>query len=234
MPNFTPGEILSLATQDAGRRADIDASVVSQRANIAYFMVANSVPHALQERIAISSTTSGENRLDLPADFGEPIDISLEWSWNTSASVVSSHKTLTRMSPSQVDAKGFLPVGEPSGIVFFNTWMELWPSPDSAYSLQLRYRSMVTDLVALTDVPSVSTPYRWPIVLKTTELLHNYLGNANGAAMSRNAYIDEMQRVKSDEARRQSGELRASVMPVWPGGRRRVYTSPSYWTHFTP
>jgi hypothetical protein len=214
VPSFSLGEIMSMATQNAGRRSDISASIVSQRANVAYFMVAHDADHALTEKLAVSSTTSGENRIDLPADFGDPISVSLRWSWSTASSAVSNTKRLTVGSVSDFDASGFYPAGEPQQYAIYNNWLELYPSPNSAYSLDLRYRSVVTDMSNTTDVPSVSTNYRYAIVIKTTQLLHEYLGNWAGAAALNNQYIDFMARQKSDAARRQSDENRMGVAVV--------------------
>lgn len=219
MPSFTLGEIMSIATGDVGRRGDITQSTASLRANIAYFEVAGSIENAFAERIAVSSTTSGENRIDLPTDFGEMINLSMKWSDSTASSAVSSTKTLARINLSTYDANGALPVGEPEAYAFFSNWLELYPSPDSAYSLQIRYRSMVTDMIATSDVPSISTPFRWAIVLKTKQLLHDYLGNANGAMLAEAQYQSFMQSTKNDEYRRQLGESPMGVAPVYRSGQ---------------
>jgi hypothetical protein len=220
MPNFNLGEMMSFVTTDCGRRGEIEQSVVSQRVNIAYMMVASATEPAMQERIAISSTTSGENRIDLPTDFGEMVNLSMKWSWSTSSSAVSSNTTLNRISLSDYDAQGALPVGEPRSYAFYSNWLELYPSPDSAYSLQIRYRSMVTDLVATTDVPSIATPYRWAVVQKAKQLVFDYLGDHNASAMMEQQYLNYMSQTKSDEYRRQMGES--------PQGLRPVYSKPSW------
>jgi len=214
-----------MATADIGRRDDIAQSVVSQRVNMAYFEVAHAIEAQGLERIAVSSTTSGENRIDLPTDYGEFINASVKWSWSTASSTVSSTKTLSRMNASEADALGFLPVGEPQGFVLYNNWMELWPSPDSAYSLQLRYRSMVTDMIQTSDVPSVSTPYRQAILFKAEEHLHRYVGNFAAAAALNQTYIDYMARTKSDEYRRQLGEVPMGLRPVYGTHTRSRSTS---------
>lgn len=217
MPEFTLGQLMSTATTRAGRRSDISASDVSQMVNEAYFEVASAVEPALTERIAVSSTTSGENRIDLPTDFFELINFSLEWrtSWSTTDSTTSSTKTLNRISASQADAQGFYPIGEPQSYVLFSNWAELWPSPNSAYSLQVRYRSMVTDMIALSDVPSVATPYRVGILYKTMEKVHQHTGNYAAASAMNATYLDYMARQKSDEYRRQMGEGPQGLYPVY-------------------
>src|SRR5688500_3331914 len=112
---------MSYATADVGRRADVPASTASRIVNQAYFEVAAAGEFAMTERLAVSSTTSGENRIDKPTDFGEIINLSMKWSWSTSSSAVSQTKTLNRIAPSQADASGFLPVAEPQAYVDFGT-----------------------------------------------------------------------------------------------------------------
>jgi hypothetical protein len=211
MPQFNLGELCSMATQNVGRRDDIPASTVSQRVNQAYFEVASSIEDALTERLAVSSTTSGENRIDLPADCFEVLGVTAIWSWSTSTSATSNYRPLRRMSGADTDQQGPFPVAEPRGYVQYNSWLELHPSPDSAYSLQMRYRSMVTDMMSLTDVPSIATNYRPAILLKTEEHLHRYLGNYGAAAALEQAYINYMTRQKTTEARRQADENRYGV-----------------------
>ena len=67
MPAYNLAELMSMATYESGRRADIPRSTVSFYVNEAYMEVANQVPHALMERIAVSSTTSGSWRRMLRA-----------------------------------------------------------------------------------------------------------------------------------------------------------------------
>jgi hypothetical protein len=215
MPQYTLGELMSMATTECGRRADIPPSEVSSRVNRAYFDVANALEPSLQERFGVSSTTSGENRIDLPTDFAEPISVSLIWSWSTSSSAVSSTRTLARVSASHIDANGVYPVGEPYGYCFFANWMELIPSPDSAYSVNFRYRSMVTDMLATGDIPSVSTPAREAILLKAKEFIWEYLGDRNASAMAEQKYLGYMARLKTDEYRRQMGESPMGMAPVY-------------------
>lgn len=233
MPAFNLGEIMSIATTDCGRDVSIPASTVSQRANIAYMEVANAGEFALLDRVAYTSLTSGENKIDLPTDFGEMINLSLVWSTSTATSAISSTKTLTRLSASRIDSEGFLPVGEPEGYLFFRTWLELQPSPDSCptlsgYSLQMRYRSMVTDMTETSQVPSVSTPARYGIVLKLEELLWRYKGNYAAAAAAEQAYVNYMTRLKSDEYRRQMDESPQGLQPVYSGVVRGGRSMPPF------
>ena len=59
-----------MATNFAGGRLDWALSEVSLYANAAYAEVATRInPHRTKEALAVSSTTSGGNRIALPADY---------------------------------------------------------------------------------------------------------------------------------------------------------------------
>jgi hypothetical protein len=225
MPAYTLSECMSFATTEAGRRDDIAASVVSRLVNEAYMEVAvETSPEAL-ERIAVSSTTTGENRISLPTDFYEPISASLVYmpSWSTSSSQHSSYYTLKRVAVSALDRKNPQPSGVPTEIAFFGDWMELYPSPNSAYSLQIRYRSQVTDMTATSDVPSVGTPWRRAIVIKTKARIYDMLGDFAGSQAANTEYLQYVTKLKTDAARRQameSSEMGVKVLSY--GGRRRA------------
>ena len=202
------GEMMSDLTARMGRRVDLPKSVVSRYVNQAYFDVAELARPQNLERIAISSTTSGENRYALPADFLEPI----QFSWLTD---IGSARTLRQINLETVDATGFKPVGIPSEYVLFADWMELYPSPDSAYSLQIRYRSQVTTLVDLNDIPSMATSWRFPIVLKAESYLHQWLGDPERAAGAQNAYVSHLQTLETDRAHRQRDPTAMRVRVIW-------------------
>lgn len=211
---------MSLATARVGRRVDIPTSTVSLLANAAYFEVVANTPHAMQERYAVSSTTSGEGRIVLPTDFLEPIALAINWlPWSASststAARIRSTRTLKPRSVVEFASLASLPGGTPETYTFFSNWFELYPSPDSGYSMQMWYRSMVTDMTSLTDIPSISTTWRPAVLHKLTQLLHEHLGNPQGAALAERAYVAFASQQKTEEARRQSSQDRYGVSVIW-------------------
>lgn len=216
---------MSSATGAIGRRADIPRSDASRIVNDAYFEVVYATRPEEFEKIAVSSTTSGENKIELPTDFDEPISAAVIWrpSWSTVSSVNSSYQTLKVMSIEEVDGRNPEPGGAPSEIAFFNSWLELWPSPNSAYSFQLRYHAHPFDLTSLTSVPSVSTPWRKAVELKTRQYLADFVQDEVESQKASIAYASYVASIKSPQAKRQSGEWRHGVKAfVSKGGRRRV------------
>ena len=225
MPSYTLGEILSSATAAIGRRADIPLSDASRIANDAYFQVAYATRPEELEKIAISSTTSGENKIELPSDFFEPISAALIYrpSWSTSSSVQSSYRTLNLASIAQMDGRNPEPGACPTDVAFYNSWLELYPSPDSGYSFQLRYRAHPEDLLSTSSVPSVSTPWRKAVELKTREGLAAFVGDGDAEAKASVDYLRYVATLKTSDALRQSGQFDQRFSFVRSaGGRRRV------------
>jgi len=198
---------MSQATARIGRRSDLAASTVSFYTNMAYQEVAQATPHALLETITVSSTTSGENRIELPSDCMEMVNLS----WLTTLGVQSG-QTLRRASLDRVDQAGFNPIGKPQEYALFSNWLELWPSPDSSYSLQMRYRAYPSDMTATTAVPSLATEWRPAVLYLTEAFLHEYIGNESEAAIARTRYAGYAQSLKDTQARRQmAGGMRISL-----------------------
>ena len=225
MPSYTLGEILSSATAAIGRRADIGLSDASRIANDAYFQVFYATRPEEGEKVGVSSTTSGQYRIEVPNDFWEPISAAIIYrpSWSTSSSVNSSYLTLNLMSPAHADATNPEPGGVPAGVVFYNSWAELYPSPNSGYSFQLRYRAHPSDLTATTAIPSVSTPWRKAVELKTREGLAAFVGDGDAEAKASVDYLRFVATLKTSDALRQSGQFHQSFAFVPSvGGRRRV------------
>ena len=225
MPAYTLGECLSSATRNIGRRDDIALSDASFVANRAYFEVFYAIEPEEGEKIAVSSTTSGENKIELPTDFYEPISAALVWraSWSTSSSVNSSYATLKLASIEAMDGRNPVPGGTPEEIAFFNSWIEMYPSPNSGYSFQLRYRGHPVDLTSLSSVPSLSTPWRAAWVLKTQQYLADFVQDEAQSQKASVQYATYVQTLKTPAATRQGGEFRKGFTPYIPqGGRRRV------------
>lgn len=198
---------MSKATTRIGRRSDIAASDASFYVNMAYQEVAQAAPSALMETLTVSSTTSGENRLELPADCMELVNLS----WLTQLGT-NSARTLRRTSLDRVDQAGFDPIGKPTEYALFNNWLELWPSPDSAYSLQLRYIAYPSDMTTTTAVPSLATEWRPAVLYLAEALLHEHVGNDLEGATARARYAGYVASLLDTQGRRQkAGGMRLQL-----------------------
>lgn len=206
MPILNLGQLCSTATTFAGGRLDWALSEVSLYCNLAYSEVKSrqGLTHTQSEAIAISSTTSGENRIAFPADFDYPLAITMYV--GSSSTVSRSHTTRTvSLVPRDarwVDAQT-LASGEPDSYVYYGTSIELFPSPNSAYSLQLRYRTQSPLLVASTDTPVLDERWHSAILYKTVAILEASRNNPEGEALANNRYLQYVNTTITDAASKQ-------------------------------
>jgi len=191
---WTLGDLLSNTTIALGNRADIGLSTASLWINEAQTEVWNQLPFDEQEAIAISSTTVNEDKITLPSDFQEIIALS-----NTS----QNNRLLNQINRDQLMAFSATS-GIPTHYAFFDDWLEMRPTPDSAYSLELRYRKQLSTMTETTDPPSVSTRFRRAIFLKAVELMaQNVTFDERREIRFHNQYINHMASLPSDRALRQ-------------------------------
>lgn len=201
MPIFNLGELCSVATQFAGGRNDWSLSEASRFANMAYSEVYNRPGHTPLQAVAISSTTSGENRYQLPTDWNYGLALTL---WQGSSATTGSRTTtvirLAQRDANWIEAQTLSPPGVPEAYVTYATWIELWPSPNSAYSMQLRYAVKPQTLVASTDTLSLDERWQSAVLYKTIELLEGSRNNVEGEAMARNRYLNFCAVTQTDTA----------------------------------
>lgn len=207
MPAWTLATLLSETTASLGNRADLTLSRVSFLVNEAYRQVAEATDHNRTEQKAITSTASGDACVNLPTDFYELINLS-----NLSA---SPHDILQQMDVNNADSQTTA-LGVPKYYVSYATFLELVPSPDSTYSIQLRYRAELSDMTLTTATPSVSTRYHYAIALKSRELCAEAILDRDKASAAHNAYVQYMQSVPSDQALRMRKDRTLAVSLLWP------------------
>lgn len=195
---WTLGVIVSRATAALGNRTDITLSDGSFWANVAQTDVWDSMPHDLQEKLAVSSTTSGENRITLPSDFQEILNIRL-------SSSSGSIDVLQLINPDRIDSNSNATrLGIPTHYMPYADFLELRPSPDSSYSIQMRYRAQLATLVATGDRLSVATRFGEAVFLKTTQLLaDNVVRDFDSGAAFGDRYVRFMLQTPPDRALRQ-------------------------------
>jgi|SRR3990172_2453408 len=194
MPLYDLGTVMSNATALLGSRTDITLSQASFFANEAALQVEKSLFHESHETSAFTSTTSGVVRVMKPADFYELINIS-----NLSR---SPPQVFTAITADQVDSES-TQSGTPEFYIEYGSWIELWPSPNSTYSLSIRYRTRPAILSATTATPSFETRYGLAWLYKTTELLADIAQDMDASAYFRTKYLSEMAATPSDFALRQ-------------------------------
>lgn len=206
MPIFSLGELCSTATQFAGGRNDWSLSEASRFANMAYSEVYNRPGHVPLEAVATSSTTSGEQRYQLPPDWNYGIALTVYQGSGSTATIGSRSTTVIRLKQRDanwVDAQTLTPSGVPEAYVQYAQWIELWPSPNSAYSMQLRYAVKPQTLVDSTATLSLDERWQSAVLYKTIELLEGSRNNVEGEAMARNRYLNFCLVTPTDQAMQQ-------------------------------
>jgi hypothetical protein len=216
--------MMSTVTARMGDRWDIPASEVSFWVNEAYQQVANMSDHDPLEKIKFASITSlDDRRLLLPADYNEPAVLSVVSFDSEQSKTRFSGNTLELVSIQEMDNLDSTQTGEPEKYAIYGRWIELFPSIDSAYSLQLRYKEYPEEITECSDVPGVSPPWRWAIVLKAEQLLEELIGNDEGAAKANNNFVSYVNSLNSDKAKRQKDDSYNQGVRVvgWQKPRRK-------------
>lgn len=216
MPVYSLAELASTATRFAGGRNDWALSEVSRYVNLAMFEVASKIKHTPREAIAVSSTTTGENRIALPSDFDYATAVTM---FVPSQSTIStSHTTtvvtLTPRDTTWLDAQA-LSGGEPDAYAIYAGSMELYPSPNSAYSLQLRYMAKVQTLVQSSETPGLDERWHPAILYKTVELLEASRNNPEGESRARDRYLTYVAVTPTDMALKQLDRRGMSMRFSW-------------------
>lgn len=204
---MTLAEVCSRATQLVQGRTDITLSDASFWANKAYEEVATRIRYRAEEALAVSSTTSGENRFTLPSDFAYPISLS-----NLSIQPGADYRTLRQVEAEQMDSES-TELGAPQKYALYSSWVELWPSPDSSYSLQLRYGAKLPSLISSTATPAFDEKYHLPWVFRTASLLAASVNDLEGEATNTARYLSAMGSTPSNQAyaQRDKQSLRVSM-----------------------
>jgi len=196
---WTLQDLLSEATQIAGSPPGLPTSRLSQLANQAIRDVAVRLPHLEFETVAAGSTTTTSATATLPDDCEQLISLSFD----TSVSGVGG-RVIRQASPWELDAKSDgTEQGVPRMYLSYSTWIEFYPSPDSAYSLLLRYKRRVSDITSLTARSSLDTRYDQAVLYKLVEHLHLRKGEYDKVAQARALYEQELKSVPNLYALRQ-------------------------------
>ena len=227
MPIMNLGLIASTATTWSGGRLDYSLSEASQYVNLAYAEVSTRInAHRPMEGLAVSSTTSGGNRIAAPTDFDYAISFTLYIpSFSTGSSSGTWVIPLRQRDYRWIDAQPIngdnsatnTTAGIPEAYVVAASWLELWPSPNSAYSLQLRYMTKVPTLVQSTDTPVQDERWHAAILYKTVELLEAARNNTEGEALARNRYLQYVSSTPTDTALRQRDRTGMVLRLKWRG-----------------
>lgn len=218
MPVMNLGQVCSDASNLAGGRNDWALSEATRLANVAleYVRSASGMAHKPPEALAISSSTSGGNRIALPTDFDYPIAFTL---YQGSTSTATTSRTTTAVPLLQRDG-AFVDAqadqfngGVPQYYVWYSTWLELFPSPNSAYSLQLRYGAKQAELSLSTQTATIDSRWNQAWVYKTAEMLAAARGDTNNEALNQTRYVNYVKTIDTERALAQKDRRSQTMRP---------------------
>lgn len=181
--------------------------------NLAYHEVASRInAHRPKEALAISSTTSGANRIAYPPDFDYALAFTLYVGSGSTATSTGTQVVPLRLrdyrwidsQPINGDNSATNSVaGIPEAYVVAASWLELYPSPNSAYSIQLRYMTKTPTLIQSTDTAILDDRWHEAVLFKTVEMLEGSRNNIEAEAIARNRYLSYVASTPNDFALRQ-------------------------------
>ena len=139
--------------------------------------------------------------MKLPADYNWTVALSVGSSIAASGS--TQWRTLGKRDIGWADTfagRYDATTGKPEGYVEYgDTFFEIVPSPNSSYSLVLRYQRQPEEIVSSTATSTLNDQWHWAAVLKASELLAMSRGDYELEQISRNRYIDYMSTVLPDQ-----------------------------------
>jgi len=197
---LTMAQIWSVATSLVQGRNDYATSELSMAANLAAQDVGTRIRFKGHEAVATSSITSGASRIPLPDDFGYPLSVSN----------LSVPTDLQQRDPTTFDSRTTTS-GTPQYFGMYNSWMEIWPSANTAAMLQMRYITGVPEMVSSASTPAIEARWHYGIALKTAELLASWRNDLEAEAVNRARYLSYMGSTPSDQAQRQQAKAGMSV-----------------------
>ena len=212
MPKLTLGQMISRATTNAGGRLDWNQSDASFYVNEAaeYIASALGIEHRSLESSYATTIGSGVSRMILPSDY----NVSLAFSIATARA--GQWRTLGKKDIGWADTfDGRLSNGTPEAYVEFGGVFEIVPQAVSSYSLQLRFRRNLQEVVSSASTFPFDQQWDWAVVLKAGELLAMSRGDVEVEQLSRNRFIDSMNMVLPDQTKKWMDQ-RGALTPFPP------------------
>lgn len=216
------GEILSRATEMCGGRRDWSQSDVSFWANLAYADVCGHARFRGLESVAVLNTTEAQPSYTLPCDFDYEQVVTVAWSNSstTNPSAGTTQRVLMKRNPLQLEQNQNLQNsgqtgGKPYYYTVYGDAIELAPTPDSAYSMEMKYWAKPSTISLEAAYPLIDDRWHPAILFKTAEYLENSRGDIAGARAAATRYFEYVNSIPNDDAlRAQARYGQAASFPV--------------------
>lgn len=161
--------------------AEVSDETLSRIINAAYREIGSKYPFNETRCIKSFSTITGTSRYTVPTDLAALIRV-----WDD-----TNKKKLTKRG---VRYLASLPLnmqdGKPTNYVRAKDWIQLVPTPDAVYSIQIYYLTEIGDLVDDTDVFTLPLPWHDGIILKARHMYYDERGDIGKAIYCKNEWKD--------------------------------------------
>jgi len=204
---LTLGQMMSMVTTFNQGRTDYSTSDLSLYCNMALSELCDRVEMQSLDSFTVSSTTSGTSQLTIPTGCRFITSIS-----NLSVAPRTLERTLAPTDWAEVDSRE-TQVGQPSRYALYRNQILLWPSADSAYSIQVRFQEQVPVLVSSTSTAAIDAKWHMAIAFRATALAAAARNDLEGEAVAQARYLGFVQSAPTDLADKQRG--RPSLRPAW-------------------
>lgn len=215
MAILTLAQVISRATELAGGRLDWASSDASFYANQAVGYIARTagVQHRSLESSYATTIGSGVSRMLLPTDYNFAVAVSI--GSTVAASGSTQWRVLGKRDIGWADTyAGRLDstTGQPQAYCEYAERFEIVPSPNSSYSIVLRFQRQPEELTSSSSTLSLHEQWHWAAVLKTAELLAMSRSDFEMEQIARNRYIDYMSTLLPDQDKKWMDQ-RGSLQP---------------------
>jgi hypothetical protein len=164
------------------------------------------LPTALTNQVYVltvddSDITSGDG---LPDDFSQVLDLTLTTSGYEKVIPFLSVNDIDRQYPDPDDGT-VNPSGSPLYAYFTGNTLRVYPEPDVAYTVRLRYYTKATELVADGDEPFLPSEFSEALVLGAAYRVMQVKDNYDQAAILENKYNELVQQLVVKQSQRHVG-----------------------------
>ena len=188
MPSLTLGTLLSECTAALGQRLDLTPSQLSLHANLAQQEVSVMLPHTALMDTATIVLNLGSGSTNLPADYGECVDMTRTNSYDS-----FGFRVLTLVPPREIDnASEGTQNGRTNRYAVSGQTLLFYPTSGSTDTFTMRYIKIPADMSNLTDRPSLHTRYHPAVLYKFMENMADRVVDNQRAAYFRNKFISVM------------------------------------------
>ena len=204
---LTLSQMMSMITTFNQGRLDYTTSELSLYCNIALTELCDRVEMQSLDSTTVSSTTSGTSSLTIPTGCRFITSIS-----NLSVGPSTLERTLAPTDWAEVDSRE-TQVGAPIKYALYRDQILLWPSADSAYSIQVRFQEQVPVLTSSTSTARVDAKWHPAVAFRAMALAAGARNDLEQEGVAQARYMSFVQSVPTDLADKQRG--RPSLRPAW-------------------